>query len=392
MKEEDEISGCRSYKAPTLERAWTDYQRLRKLKPATRRHYESCLIRYLGDWMLLKMPKITKSMVIERHQQISEENGPDTAALVMRYLKAIFNFAIHFYDAAVTGRPLVTSNPVQHLTALKLTHKQTRRQTIIRKTQLKTWIDGVLSIKNGASRDLIFFLWLTGCRLNEACRLKWEDVDLETGIVIFRDTKNHTDHTLPICSFLINVLKRRKIRKPMRSDYVFKGRVPGRPPTNVYKGYKTACQERGLAHKFHDSRRGYGTMANSLGLPDMTVKRLLNHSQAGCVTAGYLIFDPEDLREPVERIAAEFLRLAGYDWKAESVAVGSAVMEVAPPEVAALSVPGAISITLPTTTTTTTTKEVTNERSNGRDHTDNGSARGGNVITLDSAKQRRRQV
>ncbi len=344
--------------------------------------------------MLLKMPKITKAMVIERHQQITQENGPDTAALVMRYLKAIFNFAIHFYDAAISGKPLVTSNPVQHLTALKLTHKPTRRQTIIRKTQLKAWLDGVLSIKNGTSRDLVFFLWLTGCRLNEACRLRWDDVDLDAGIVVFRDTKNHTDHTLPICSFLINALKRRKIRKPMRSDYVFKGRVPGQPPTNVYKGYKTACQERGLAHKFHDLRRGYGTMANSLSLPDMTVKRLLNHSQAGNVTAGYLVFDPEDLREPVERIAAEFLRLAGYDWKAESVTVGSAVMKAAPPEVAALSVPGAVSINIPTTTTTTTTttKEVTNERCNGRDNAGNGSARGGNVIEIDTAQRRRRQV
>lgn len=387
-EEENEIGSCLSYKAPTLERAWTDYQRLRKLKPATRRHYESCLIRYLGDWLLLKMPKITKAMVIERHLQISQENGPDTAALVMRYLKAIFNFAIHFYDAAISGKPLVTSNPVQHLTALKLTHKQTRRQTIIRKTQLKTWLDGVLSIRNGTSRDLIFFLWLTGCRLNEACHLKWDDVDLDAGIVIFRDTKNHTDHTLPICSFLINVLKRRKIRKPMRSDYVFKGRVPGKPPTNVYKGYKTACMERGLAHKFHDLRRGYGTMANSLGLPDMTVKRLLNHSQAGCVTAGYLIFDPEDLREPVERIAAEFLRLAGYNWRAESVAVGSAVVEVAPPEVTALSVPGAVSINIPPTTT----KEVTNERSNARDNAGNGSTGGGNVIEIDTAQRRRRQL
>lgn len=42
------------------------------------------------------------------------------------------------------------------------------------------------------------FMFDTGCRLSEACNLRWQDVDLTDGKVTFRDTKNGNSRTIPL--------------------------------------------------------------------------------------------------------------------------------------------------------------------------------------------------
>jgi integrase len=55
----------------------------------------------------------------------------------------------------------------------------------------------------------------TGCRRQEACKLKWEDVNFKTGALTFRDTKNGTDHHFPIGDHLLSVLKERWLLREM---------------------------------------------------------------------------------------------------------------------------------------------------------------------------------
>lgn len=57
--------------------------------------------------------------------------------------------------------------------------------------------------------DSILFSYKTGCRRNELLELRLSDVDLEAGVVTFRDTKNGSDHHLPIHKDLVPVLERR---------------------------------------------------------------------------------------------------------------------------------------------------------------------------------------
>jgi integrase len=53
----------------------------------------------------------------------------------------------------------------------------------------------------------------------------------------------------------------------------------------------------------HDLRRTFATVAEGLDIAGYTLKRLLNHTIHGDVTAGYIVTDVERLRGPMERIS-----------------------------------------------------------------------------------------
>ena len=78
-------------------------------------------------------------------------------------------------------------------------------------------------------------------------------------------------------------------------------------PKNVIAKVKTASR---VEFTLHDLRRTFITAAERLDLGIYAIKRLVNHSLSGDVTAGYIITDVERLREPMQRIT-DFLVSAG---------------------------------------------------------------------------------
>lgn len=304
-------------RAPTLMQAWEEYQKVRTLRSSTSQNYKEAMQNSFRDWADMPMTTITRSMVLERYLDLCLRGEP-TANREMRFLKALFNFAIGYFEDN-DGQPLIPANPVRKLSDVRAWKEVRRRQTMVFRQQLKKWLAGVYTMRNDASRDMALMLWLTGCRVGEARNLKWDDVDLETGLVTFRDTKNGTDYVLPLSRFLWNLLLSRRARAPLGNDYIFPGQKPGQPMGNNYKGYSEMCKRIGCAWKFHDLRRGFISLAVMLDINEITVKRLVNHSQRNDVTAGYVVLDPEDLREAMERITEKFLELAGHTVKTQNV-------------------------------------------------------------------------
>ena len=71
----------------------------------------------------------------------------------------------------------------------------------------------------------IFYLLVlfTGLRRSEAAKLTWNRVDLRDKTMIITDTKNHSDHTLPLTDFLFDLLTRRK--SEATTQYVFPNEI-----------------------------------------------------------------------------------------------------------------------------------------------------------------------
>lgn len=65
----------------------------------------------------------------------------------------------------------------------------------------------------------------------------------------------------------------------------------------------------GVSFTLHDLRRTFIT-AESLDVPYYALKRLLNPRANGDVTGGYIVVNAEQLRVPVELVAARILELA----------------------------------------------------------------------------------
>lgn len=301
------------FRAPTLYEALIKYTSSRTLKPDTISLYDYILKWGAEDWLHLPINKITRQMVAERHVILSKRNGPrgsgkSAANMCMRVIRTLINF-VQNVERYPDGSKIIDENPVLYLSHTRQWNKATRRTSRISPAQLKRWYEGVQSTPQPVFRDYLIFLLFTGLRRTEAARLRWKDIDFADRLLTVKETKNGDPHTLPLSEFLQDFLSRRYwYMHPAPDDYVFPGRFRGSPISENYKGYQDLWEACGVNFKLHDLRRTFLTVGQSAGLDLVTLKWLANHrSNSSDVTLGYLIQDPERLREPMERISRQLL-------------------------------------------------------------------------------------
>lgn len=300
-------------KATTLTAAYADYRRSRALTANTLKDYDKAMRRGFADWADLPLTRITREMVERRFLELSKASKSQ-ANQMFRFLRAVLNFAMAKYHN-VDGDPLIPSNPCTQLSALKLWHRIERRTTYLQAHQLRGWM---LALKHAPEdgehrktvKDFCAFVLLTGCREQEAGKLKREDVDLVARTVTFHDTKSHRDHTLPIGEWLAGMLERRLVSH--NSAYVFPADNKQGHVRHHRKSILAIAKTSGVGFTLHDLRRTFSSIVNhGLGrvFSAYTLKRLLNHSNSD-VTAGYIQYGVEDLREPTEAVERYVLRHA----------------------------------------------------------------------------------
>jgi integrase len=97
-------------------------------------------------------------------------------------------------------------------------------------------------------------------------------------------------------------------RDTTESEFVFPGTGTRGHLISPKKSKAKIVDATGIAFSFHDLRRTFSTVAESLDIPAYALKRLLNHSDGADVTAGYIVVNVERLRGPMETIADYMLR------------------------------------------------------------------------------------
>lgn len=308
----------------TLQQIYLDYLKARDLKASTRRDYERCVRLYLSDWLNKAMLEINRDMVERRHQKISERSKAQ-ANLTMRFLRALFNFAAEYRDAK--GRSLITDNPVRRLSAKKIWNRVSLRTNHLQPHQIKPWWEAVHSLRNDAKtqdretiRDYLTLLLLTGLRREEALGLTWANVDFAANTLTVRDTKNRSDHTLPLSDYLQDLLARRHAQAT-DVPWVFNGSGRTGHLTEPRKALLCIKEQCGIWVTSHDLRRSFASIVNRLSdrMSYYTVKRLLNHKSAD-VTAGYIQHDIEKLREAIQAVTDYVLQQAGVEKRTAVVA------------------------------------------------------------------------
>ncbi|MDP7221974.1 MAG: tyrosine-type recombinase/integrase [Alphaproteobacteria bacterium] len=281
-------------KLVTLQMVLNSYCNTRRnLRDSTKNLYRYQLEKYLSDWMGRMVVDITQEMIVARHSLIGKENGEDTANSVMRVLRAMFNHAHATYD-------ICEVNPVTYLSKVKAWFPSRRRKTYIKPHQLPKWWQAVHALENDTMRDFLLFLLFTGLRRGEACALRWSDIDFNDKTYTITKTKNGDPLTLPLGEYMFALFKKRWKRYG-NYEYVFPGPGEHGHLVEPKKGIYRVIQNSGVVFSCHDLRRTFITIAESLDMSQYAIKRLVNHRVTD-VTGGYIIFDVERLRDPVQRI------------------------------------------------------------------------------------------
>lgn len=284
----------------TLGEAFRSFFGARALAPVTVDGYQRTVDLYLVDWKQKPLAKISREMVLARHHKLSAERGGVTANNVMRHLRSVYNFAAASHEE-------LPPNPVGIIRQARAWAKERRRQTVVKQHQLPAWWQAVMSETDDA-RDVLLVGLFTGMRRSEVVTLQWAYVDLGGGLLRLPKTKNGDPLELPLSVFLADLLKGRQ-EVAGGSEWVFPGSGRTGHLTEVKSFIKRVKAASGVEFTMHDLRRTFITVAESLDLSAYALKRLVNHRASGDVTAGYIVYDVERLREPVERIAQKLLAL-----------------------------------------------------------------------------------
>jgi integrase len=126
--------------------------------------------------------------------------------------------------------------------------------------------------------NAIRLLALTGCRLNEICKLRWEEVNLKAGVLSLGDSKTGAgDHA--IGAHAIQLLK--GLQPVPAAGFVFHGRDPAEPVSDdsVESAWKRARRDADLhGARLHSLRRTVGTYSSQSGANAFLVRDKLRLS------------------------------------------------------------------------------------------------------------------
>jgi integrase len=153
------------------------------------------------------------------------------------------------------------------------------------------------TLPNIPSADLIRFLVLTGCRLNEARQMMWSDIHGDVWIKRAITTKARRTHSVPLLPAALDIIKRQK----RASLYVF-SRSDGSQIGSVQKVWETARRKAGFhGLRVHDLRHTVASLALQGGVPLSTVGKMLGHSTLQ-VTDRYAHLEVDHLRDGFAKV------------------------------------------------------------------------------------------
>lgn len=166
--------------------------------------------------------------------------------------------------------------------------REVPRERYLRREEVQTLFTALPDIP---SADLIRFLVLTGCRLNEARQLMWSDIQGDIWIKRAMTTKARRAHSVPLLPATLALIGRQK----RRGSHVF-SRSDGGPIGSIQKVWETATRKAGFNDlRIHDLRHTVASLALQRGVPLQIVGRMLGHSTPA-VTSRYAHLEVDHLR------------------------------------------------------------------------------------------------
>lgn len=276
----------------TLSQCLEQYLSSRNLKPNTVKDYRYKISHDLAEWANMPIVKITESMVMKKQKQLTQI-GTTVANASMRVLRAVMNYAF------AVG--MIETSPVGVLSRARVWHKNKRRSRIILAEQLQAWHEAVEALPNQKAKVYFLMLLYMGFRSSEALTLEWSNVNMKDNTITALDTKNHSDHTLPIPKALLSHIKALK-EHTSGFKWVFTGEDTAKHMTVPKKQIAAIVKATSIEFSSHDLRRTFATIGEAVGVPLSMIKRMMNHVTTEDITASYISTETDTLRENINKI------------------------------------------------------------------------------------------
>jgi integrase len=201
---------------------------------------------------------------------------------------AIKQSAIDIYphaSGATRNRQVITPTAaiINHCADLELCppirmKKRFQHEKKIRKPVTLEWLDSLCAHADKDVAALATFMFSTGCRIGEALRLEWEDIDFKAKAILIRKTKTKRQRLPYMPSRLLVALANLdRDKKPFH-----------RPQTTLRDAWDRAVEAAGIERlTFHCCRHGFATSLLRAGFDVVTVAKLGGWESAQLVLSNY---------------------------------------------------------------------------------------------------------
>ncbi|MBF0489367.1 MAG: tyrosine-type recombinase/integrase [Candidatus Omnitrophica bacterium] len=234
-----------------------------------------------GKYLYEINPQMVEKFKAERMKEVS----PARVNRNLACLKCMFNRAIEWSKAK--------ENPVKRVKMLKENNKRLRYLE-------KEECERLIKASALHLQPIVITALNTGMRKGEILSLKWENIDLNRGIIYVLNTKNGEKREIPINHKLKEVLK--GIEKSPKGPYVFCKDYNGSPYQEVKTSFATALETCKIENfRFHDLRHTFASHLVMAGIDLNTVRELLGHKSL-TMTLRYAHLSPEHKRKAVEAL------------------------------------------------------------------------------------------
>ena len=288
------------------------YYKVRKLKPTTLAGYKSIIKNHIKDWLERDLRVLASDDLVERFVKI-RATAPAQATGMLRLISAVWNTGSPLFREG--GDRLLPQNPVPEAQKTLIKWKEDpKKRPIIPERKLGEWVykiekwrlDPRQPILERRTCSLLLVSLFCGFRNAEARSLKWENIDLDEGVIKITsaDSKNKTEHQIPLHSLIKELLK--SIRKDQDPNciWVFPSKTKNRAMGGCPYFYKKFSKEFNLYFRAHATRRTFLSIGGELDISPLILKRLVNHLYKGDVTEQYMsaAFNPSKNRRVIELI------------------------------------------------------------------------------------------
>jgi integrase len=276
-------------KAITLYDAMEQYLTDRQLKPSTVKDYRYEIPLYCQDFLHLGVQEITESSICKWY--LSNSHRSTSIDKAFRSLRAILQYQV--------GLHTITFNPAHAVTVRKLRYKIKPRTRRVENHNLPKFMDCWLNLMveetiNPIQGDFILMLLMSGLRLGECRKLKWDNICYDLYTITVFDTKNGCDHIIPLTPIMLDVFQRRQNDNPKENPYIFPA-MQGKgisDTKHIIDCRKTLDRISTIAGidiiRPHDIRRTFTSILDVLNVSESNIKALLNHNDGTVTRKHYL--------------------------------------------------------------------------------------------------------
>ena len=232
------------------------------------------------------------------------EKTPETASRVRGRIDNVLGWAtVHHYRAG--DNPARWGGLLEHALPARSKIAKVEHHAALPYAEIGAFV-AKLRGDSGVAAACLQFITLTAARLDEARSSTWDEIDLANRIWVVpaRRMKADKEHRVPLSDGTVAILEQMQVIR--QSDYVFPGRLEGRPigDNTIWRLAKEAAGSDITIHGLRSSFRDWA--AERTSFPREVAEMALAHAIPNAVEAAYRRGDLFDKRRKLMQAWADF--------------------------------------------------------------------------------------